>query len=171
MENKKCKTLIRQKQFFFLVHEQNCQSVRAPDLKFSAERMDEQFVVAYHPTRAGKSGKKFTIPGPIRSIGQLPVHRSWSGGSENLVAKPAWGGPGWRLPCADITCRHSQRVLTCQVDPGSSKRAQALSGTRFPAATRLHSIQFHADGTMDEEDFKWASTSVVLVACGFIARQ
>ena len=112
--------------------------------------------------RGRKSGKKFTVP----------VQYVQSGNCLYIIPGVADQKTWWRnlrggAP-VEVTLRghHLQafaEVLTCERDSGVIEEGLKLFLGRFPAAIRLHSIHLHANGTMDEEDLRRASISVVLV--------
>jgi len=109
-----------------------------------------------------KSGKKFTIPVQyVQSDNYLYILPGAA--DQKIWWRNLRGGAPVEVTLRGNHLQSFAEVLTCDEDSGIIEEALKLFLGRFPAATRLHSIQLHANGTMDEEDLRRASTSVILV--------
>ena len=109
-----------------------------------------------------KSGKKFTIPVQyVQSDNYLYILPGAA--DQKIWWRNLRGGAPVEVTLRGNHLQAFAEVLTCDEDSGIIEEALKLFLGRFPAATRLHSIKLHANGTMDEEDLRRASTSVVLV--------
>ena len=109
-----------------------------------------------------KSGKKFTVPVQYVQSGNYLYIIPGAAGQKIWWRNLRGGAP------VEVTLRGHQlqafaEVLTCEQDSGIIEEALKDFLERFPAATRLYSIQSQPDGTLNEEDLRQASTFVILV--------
>jgi deazaflavin-dependent oxidoreductase (nitroreductase family) len=109
-----------------------------------------------------KSGRKYTLPVQYApSADTLYIIPGASG--QKTWWRNLRGGASIQVLMEGQLKQAQAQVLTGAADCDEIARALKVFVERFPAATRLHSIQVKPDGSLDESDLYRAAASVVVV--------